>query len=227
MLTVASSNCPSTVQPADGARPTTVPAAPSRDRSADELGVIGVMTLVDDQHLAGHDPRSAYVETFWLPIIGPSTTFLLRHLADELDGAPQGFEIDAAQLSTDIGLGTRLHRRSPFVRTLDRAAKFGLAQFDGVVLAVRPRIGALHPRQVQRLTPKLQRLHDSWTVRAPSDGEERRTEMIRATQLARTLLELGETPDQVERQLHQWQTHPSIAWHAVHWAQSDEGAYLR
>ena len=22
----------------------------------------------------GHDPRSAYVETFWLPVLGPTTT---------------------------------------------------------------------------------------------------------------------------------------------------------
>ena len=26
----------------------------------------------------GHDPRSSYVEQFWLAILGPSTTWLLR-----------------------------------------------------------------------------------------------------------------------------------------------------
>ena len=29
----------------------------------------------------GHDPRSAYVETFWLPTLGPTALLLLRHLA--------------------------------------------------------------------------------------------------------------------------------------------------
>ena len=28
----------------------------------------------------GHDPRSSYVETYWLGILGPSTTWLLRRL---------------------------------------------------------------------------------------------------------------------------------------------------
>ncbi len=212
-------------------RPTTVSPVPDGDSSrraaTPEIGVIGVMTLDDDTAVDGHDPRSSYVETFWLPVVGPSTTLLLRHLADELDASPGGFEIDAGQLSSDIGLGTRVHRRSPFVRTLDRAAKFGLAQFDGVVLAVRPRLATLHRRQVQRLSPRLQRLHEAWVVSAPDDGAERRTQMVRATQLARTLLMLGEAPHEVERQLHQWQTHPSIAWHAVQWAQTDEGEHLR
>ena len=28
----------------------------------------------------GHDPRSEHVETYWLGILGPSTTWLLRRL---------------------------------------------------------------------------------------------------------------------------------------------------
>ena len=28
----------------------------------------------------GHDPRSAYVEKFWLPVLGPSTIWFLRRL---------------------------------------------------------------------------------------------------------------------------------------------------
>ena len=30
----------------------------------------------------GHDPRSWYAETFWLPTLGPTALLLLRHLAD-------------------------------------------------------------------------------------------------------------------------------------------------
>ena len=33
----------------------------------------------------GHDPRSRYVERFWLGILGPSTTLVLRVFADALD----------------------------------------------------------------------------------------------------------------------------------------------
>ena len=29
----------------------------------------------------GHDPRSSYVERFWLSLLGPCTTFLIRRIA--------------------------------------------------------------------------------------------------------------------------------------------------
>src|SRR5687768_3732471 len=38
----------------------------------------------------GHHPCSSYVETFWLGILGPSTTFLLRHLVTTLEAQPDG-----------------------------------------------------------------------------------------------------------------------------------------
>src|SRR5436309_2756404 len=38
----------------------------------------------------GHHPRSAYGETYWLGILGPSTTSLLRLLVTALDASPGG-----------------------------------------------------------------------------------------------------------------------------------------
>ena len=34
----------------------------------------------------GHDPRSEYVERFWLPTLGPTTLLLLRRIATHFDG---------------------------------------------------------------------------------------------------------------------------------------------
>lgn len=182
----------------------------------------GCMPWVDpEQDDDGHDPRSAYVETFWLPIVGPSTTLLLRRLADEFDGAPEGFEIDCVSLSRDIGLGPRMDRRGSFGRTLERCEKFHLLQQQGDLLYVRSKIPRLSYRQVNRLSPRLQALHNSWTIEPADDGAQRRTELVRAAHLARTLLALGEATHDAERQLHQWQFHPSIAWHAVQWALTD------
>src|SRR2546423_1106786 len=42
----------------------------------------------------GLDPRSYYVETFWLGVLGPSTTWLLRRLVNGLEASPAGFELD-------------------------------------------------------------------------------------------------------------------------------------
>src|SRR5438270_4518344 len=51
----------------------------------------------------GHDPRSAYVERFWLGILGPSTTWLLRYLANGLDESPEGFDLDLAATAQALG----------------------------------------------------------------------------------------------------------------------------
>jgi hypothetical protein len=38
----------------------------------------------------GHDPRSWYAETFWLPTLGPTALLLMRHLADRFETDPAG-----------------------------------------------------------------------------------------------------------------------------------------
>lgn len=191
--------------------------------SADALpDRLGVLPWPDEDEGAGHDPRSAYVETFWLPLLGPSTTLLMRRLADELDAAPDGFEIETVVLSRDIGLGPRLTRRSPFARTIERCTKFHLAKLDGPVLFVRRRVPRLSAKQAGRLSPRMCRLHEQWSIDAASDGAQRRSEMVRATHLARTLLALGEAPHDIERQLERWKFPPAIAWHAVQWAESGD-----
>jgi len=214
-------------------RPTTAPDTPTIDAATEEpveaptpppqpLGRLGVLPWLDpERDDTGHDPRSAYVETFWLPLLGPSTTLLLRRLADEFDAEPRGFEIDCAALSREIGLGPRLDRRGSFARTLERCDKFNMVQLSGELLYVRRLIPRLSDRQVARLGNRLRALHASWTIDPADDGAQRRTELVRATHLARTLLALGETTHAAETQLHQWHFHPSIAWHAVQWAQAD------
>lgn len=201
----------------DTSRPTTT----ARGFSPDD-GRFGVVPWSDAAPSGDvHDPRSAYVETFWLPIVGPSTTLLLRRLADEFDAAPDGFEIDCSAISREIGLGPRFDSRSTFGRTLERCDKFQLLRVEGPLMYVRRRLPSVGARQIARLSPRLQSLHRAWTIEPADDGAQRRTELVRAAHLARTLLALGEAPHDAERQLHQWQFHPSIAWHAVQWALTD------
>lgn len=206
---------------------TTTPVVPSPAPGPDaspgleRLGVLPWVESGPDRRRQGEDPRSAYVETFWLPILGPSTTLLLRRLADDFDAAPDGFDIDCASMAREIGLSTRLDRRAPFVRTIERSVKFNMTQLDGEVLYVRRRLPRLRPSQVERLSDRLRALHESWTLDTLDDGAQRRTELVRAAHLARTLLSLDTSPHDTERQLHQWHFHPSIAWHAVQWAQTD------
>ena len=78
----------------------------------------------------GHDPRSRYVEQFWLPTLGPTALLLLRHLADRFDRDPDGVELTVVDTSHALGLGQREGSASPIVRTLRRLTQFDLACED-------------------------------------------------------------------------------------------------
>ena len=166
----------------------------------------------------GHDPRSAYVERFWLGVLGPSTTWLLRLLASELEANPAGFQLDLLETARILGLGGRGGRHSPFMRSLGRCCRFELAETrsDGT-LAVRRKLPPLNRRQLLRLPPSLQEAHREWQeadLRVPAGEQLRR----RSRRLALSLLELGEDREATERQLLRWKFHPALAQESAAWA---------
>jgi hypothetical protein len=168
--------------------------------------------------VVGHDPRSSYVETYWLSILGPSTTWLLRRFARGLEHSPTGFTISLDDTAKALGLATASSRHSAFTRALSRCVQFGLAQQRGAdVLAVRRKVPPLNRRQVERLPSDLQESHQEWQraqLAGPSVEQQRR----RSRQLALSLLELGEDLETAERQLQRWKFHPAMAHDAVNWA---------
>ncbi len=166
----------------------------------------------------GHDPRSAYVERFWLGILGPSTVLLMRRLAHQLDAQPDGFTIDLIDTARSLGVGMRGGRQSPFMRTIDRVCRFGAARWQTPErLAVRRMLPPLTRHQLTRLTPSVQAEHQMWIdAHGPNDEAQRRHQ--RARHLAMSLLELGEDPESAEQQLHRWRFHPAVAHDAVRWA---------
>lgn len=166
----------------------------------------------------GHDPRSTYVETYWLSVLGPSTTWLVRRLAAGLEAHPQGFALPLAETAMALGLGMKGGRNSPFVRSLSRCCQFGVATAAGRDgLAVRRRLPPLTRHQVERLPPELQAAHRDWQaaeLRTPTADQQRR----RARSLALSLVGLGEGIESAEAQLHRWKFHPALAREAVLWA---------
>lgn len=165
----------------------------------------------------GHDPRSTYVERFWLGVLGPSTTWLLRRVATGLEAEPSGFELPLAETARALGLGGE-GRNSPFVRALARCCQFDVAQPAGEgVLNVRRRLPPLNRRQLVRLPEGLQAEHQRWIeVEARVTDVERMRN--RSRRLALSLVELGEDLESTERQLHRWRFHPSIARESSLWA---------
>jgi hypothetical protein len=165
----------------------------------------------------GHDPRSLYVETYWLAVLGPSTTWLLRRLAFRLEAEPDGFSIDLGETARSLGLGARGGRHSPFTRALGRCIAFELARAAGDdILAVRRRLPSLNHKQVLHLPESLRRGHGRWQNAQPAlAGEEQRH---RSRQLALSLRGLGEDPEAVERQLMRWRFTPALAKESTAWA---------
>ena len=166
----------------------------------------------------GHDPRSAYVERFWLGILGPSTTWLLRFLANRLDASPEGFDLDLPATAQALGLGSRGGRHSPFMRALSRCCQFDVAEAraDGT-LAVRRKLPPLNRRQILRLPSDLAAAHQAWQesqLQTPAHEQQRR----RARRLALSLLELGEDTEAAEQQLARWKFHPTLCREAAAWA---------
>ncbi len=110
----------------------------------------------------GHDPRSGYVERYWLSILGPSCLLLLRRMAGELEQHPDGFELNTVQWASELGIGMKGGKNGPFWRSIERASRFGATQRNGSRLAVRRRLPPLTARQVERLPVSLQEPHHRW-----------------------------------------------------------------
>jgi len=167
----------------------------------------------------GHDPRSRYAETFWLPTLGPTALLLLRHLADRFDRNPDGVELALADTSSALGLGQREGTSSPIVRTLRRLEQFDLACEDphSDMVAVRRNVPPINPRHLRRLPHDVQAAHAEWAeaqlAEAPIAAARRR-----ARRVAFTLLEQGDDPDHVERVLHAMGFHPALCHESARWA---------
>jgi hypothetical protein len=184
--------------------------------SVDVIRIVGWPDPVIDR--LGYDPRSLYVETFWLGILGPTCTWLIRRFATGLDDDPDGFDLNLAETARALGLGGRSSRHSPFHRALSRCVTFQVARHVGPTsLAVRRRIPPLPRRHLLRLPTSLQQRHAQWTIptrSSPNLEDARRN----ARRLALGLLTSGESRPEVELQLVRWRVHPAIAHEATQWA---------
>ena len=114
----------------------------------------------------GHDPRSAYVERYWLGVIGPTATLVMRRFADEFDRQPDGFVIDLGHVASTMGLSFTKGQHSPFGRALQRCVMFGLAQPTHDGFAVRRMFPNVAQRHISRLPEEVQAAHLDWARRA-------------------------------------------------------------
>ncbi len=123
----------------------------------DPLRIVALTDPVTDQ--LGHPAGSEYVETYWLPILGPSAVQAARRLVDWLDTEPDGFELSLGEFACSLGLGSGIANHAPVVRTLARLVDFGMAATGGSAYAIRRRFPPLPARYIRRLPNYLARSH--------------------------------------------------------------------
>lgn len=144
----------------------------------------------------GFDPRSHYVELFWLNVLGPTATWILRRMMTGLDEYPDGYELDLDQTAKAMGLTFASTPSNPFSRGLTRCVWFGVAHRITGGLAVRQRLPLVGARHLRRMPEHLQRAHLAW-----QRGVTATDEAARAGIIADALFETGDAPEVVERQL--------------------------
>jgi hypothetical protein len=144
---------------------------------------------------------------FWLNILGPTATWLLRRVVDGLDHYPGGYELDLEQTAKALGLGYSRGTLNPFARALHRCVLFGAAQPVDGGLAVRRRLPPVSARHLARMPDHLRDAHRSW-LRAATSPE---AEVARARILAAAMVAAGDPLDSLERQLLGLGVLPAVA----------------
>ena len=161
--------------------PTTVVIRPWIDPLVDEIG---------------HDPRSLYVERFWLGVLGPTATWVLRRLTAGLADHHDGYCIDLASTAKAMGLSFNPGRSSPFSKALQRCTMFGLAHQTSDGFAVRRRIPTVAHRHLRRMPDSVRDEHDRWeSAHVAADHFDR------AHALAMAMLHVGDECAVIEHQL--------------------------
>ncbi|MCP3857538.1 MAG: hypothetical protein GY745_08515 [Actinomycetia bacterium] len=111
------------------------------------------------------DISHPYRRRWWLPVIGPTATVLVDHLATVGTGDWQIH--DTTELATALGLGRGTGLHSPLIRTLERLTRFGFGTFDiapghphsDPCLSVWRTIGLVPERVTQGWPQAMQQAH--------------------------------------------------------------------
>lgn len=118
--------------------------------------------VVDER---GHPTHGDYVEWFWLPVLGPTATWLARRLAAHVIYEPDGALVDLADLAASLGVVWQPSHDGPFTRALARCIMFGACApvtDTPSTVAVRLSMPQLPARHVTRLPTVLREMHNEW-----------------------------------------------------------------
>ena len=170
----------------------------------------GTTPLIDR---LGHDPRSRYVERFWLGILGPSTTLVLRVSPMRSTKRRCGPSRSRRRCRPDRCRSPR--RAQQPALPVDSAGDpvRGARSAGADSIEVRHRLAPLNRSQIERLPLALQAEHQHLP-----NSRSCRSRSFAGTPPALSLIECGDGFAETERQLDQWRVPGPIAAEAVNWA---------
>jgi hypothetical protein len=122
----------------------------------------------------GHHIHSDYVERFWLPVLGPSSIVLARHIGANFDEGGTAYECDTHTMAASIGTSP-----SQLVRVIHRLVSFGQATYNPGsrrILALRTHWAPLSAHSIKRLPAHLAELHRETETDAEATHYSTRTE---------------------------------------------------
>jgi hypothetical protein len=166
----------------------------------------------------GYDARSAYVEMFWLPTIGPTALLLLRHLAHLLERNPEGIHLPIGETAQALGIGNREGNQSPVRKSLDRLVQFDLARsLGGAAYSVRTTVPLVSVRHLRRIPDATRIQLPRWHAdKTEPDALSRARQ--RARRIAAVLALEGASSEQIERAVASQGVHPALVFEAAQWA---------
>ena len=103
---------------------------------------------------------------FWLPVLGPTATWLLRRFSFGLVEQPAGVTLDIHDLARSLGVAYSPGKHNSFTRALQRCTMFGVAHqialLPTLTVAVRTTLPPVTQRHLTRLPETLQLAHQQW-----------------------------------------------------------------
>jgi hypothetical protein len=105
-----------------------------------------------------HKPADPYIDWFWVPVLGPSATWLWKRLCWFAQGSEQ---VDETALASMVGLGHTGGARSTFRRTLDRMGFYEVARYDQDAnrVEVKLTLPDVADRRLAKMPRELQQMH--------------------------------------------------------------------
>lgn len=107
-----------------------------------------------------------YRRRWWLPVIGPTATCVLNHLAAASDGTSSWQVTAAPELAVSLGLGKGTGKNSPLIRSIDRLTRFGFGYWDvepgqgcDPCVSLYRTVGLVPQRSVAKWPTRLQQAH--------------------------------------------------------------------